>query len=99
MWIGIVDEIDGMLTDNTVKLNVGDTALLFTNGITEAWRKESVKDERDPEEDMYGQERLIRVFTETGDRSPEEIKNAILDSLTGYTCADDITMVVLKRVE
>ncbi len=37
VWLGIEDDIDGMMTDSSLKINNGDTMLLYTDGITEAW--------------------------------------------------------------
>ncbi|MCU0822530.1 MAG: SpoIIE family protein phosphatase, partial [Spirochaetes bacterium] len=36
MWLGIIDEIDGLNQNESLKLNVGDVMLVFTDGITEA---------------------------------------------------------------
>lgn len=96
-WIGIVDDIGDHLTDDSLTLDKGDSLLIFTDGITEArYPKESDK----PfsfSDSLYGAEKLQSVFKENGDKSPEEIKNAVLESLEGYEIDDDITMVILKR--
>ena len=36
MWIGLTDNLKGMVMDDDLKLNSGDTMLLFTDGITES---------------------------------------------------------------
>jgi serine phosphatase RsbU (regulator of sigma subunit) len=97
MWIGLYDDIQGMMTDNTLSLEIGDTLLLYTDGITEAWKSGSVKDKRDPETEMFGNERLISILERMGGFPPDEIKNAIIKELREYTCHDDVTMVLLKR--
>jgi len=91
-WIGLIDDIKGMLEDDELALNPGDTMLLFTDGITESWKKGS--DRRD----MFGDEQLKNIFCGLGNCSTEEIKNGILNSLEDYDSDDDITMLILKRV-
>jgi serine phosphatase RsbU (regulator of sigma subunit) len=98
MWIGMMDDIQPMLKDKKVSLAVGDAALLFTDGITEAWKKNTVQDNRSVKGDMFGDERLVEIFREHGAGSPEEIKNAIIAGLSGYDCSDDITLVIFKRI-
>jgi len=97
MWIGLYDDIQGMMKDNTLSLEIGDTLLLYTDGITEAWKAGSVKDKRDPETEMFGNERLISILARMGSNPPDDIRNAIIKELKGYVCHDDVTMVLLKR--
>jgi serine phosphatase RsbU (regulator of sigma subunit) len=97
-WIGIIDDIHGLLKDDSIELHSGDILLLYTDGITEAWRKESVRNMRDPFRDMFGEGRLTDVLSRCGKKSPDEIRDAILMELNDYQCNDDVTMVVLKRL-
>jgi serine phosphatase RsbU (regulator of sigma subunit) len=98
MWLGILRDIVEMVDDDVVTLGPGDTMLIYTDGITEAWEKGSVKDHRDPEKSMYGDERLVRVFKDLGEKPTEEIKQGIIDSLENYKCYDDVTLVLLRRI-
>lgn len=98
MWLGIMDDIEGVVKNSNFKMNVNDTMLLFTDGITEAWVKGSVRDRRDAESDMFGDERLMEIMAKMGGRSCVEIKNEILQKLQDYILNDDITMIVLKRL-
>lgn len=98
-WIGIYDDINEMLDDDILTLEIGDTMLVYTDGITEAWIKGSVRNKRTIEADMYGQERLREILSRIGDRPPEAVREGILESLKDYQASDDITMVVVKRVE
>ncbi|MCP4132694.1 MAG: PP2C family protein-serine/threonine phosphatase [bacterium] len=98
MWIGLMDNIDGMIDVDKMKVHAGDVILLYTDGITEAWRTGSVKDQRTMDEDMFGQHRLRETFTSLGKEPVHDIKDGILDALKGYECGDDVTMVVMKRV-
>ncbi|MCP4132158.1 MAG: SpoIIE family protein phosphatase, partial [bacterium] len=97
--VGVLDSIDNTLSDSSFTLNRGDTLLLYTDGVTEAWEKGSVQGERDAENNMYGKKRLQETFEKTGDASPDEIKKQILASLKGYELIDDITLMILKRID
>jgi serine phosphatase RsbU (regulator of sigma subunit) len=99
MWIGIVESIDDKLKDDTFIMNRGDILLLFTDGVTEAWRKNGIKGSRDPEIDMFGRDRLSETFRKACMLSPEGIRDAILKELGEFTISDDITLVVIKRTE
>ncbi|MCP4135247.1 MAG: AAA family ATPase [bacterium] len=97
-WLGAFSSIQGPMKDNNFELDRGDTMLIYTDGITEAWIKGSVKHERDPAQDMFGENRLKDIFRLSGKRPVEEIKNKILKELEEYDCDDDVTMVVVRRV-
>ncbi|MBN1495658.1 MAG: SpoIIE family protein phosphatase [Spirochaetes bacterium] len=99
MWLGIMDDISGYVCDETLSMDVGDCMLVYTDGITEARMKGAVRDDPNIAEFMFGDKRLKDILTRLGSRSTEEIKNGILDDLAEYLCNDDVTMVVLKRVE
>ncbi|MBN2158202.1 MAG: SpoIIE family protein phosphatase [Spirochaetes bacterium] len=99
MWLGIMDEIGDTLTNEILQINIGDTILLYTDGITEAWKKESLQDKRDPSTEMFGEEKLLEIFQKIGDKPVDEIKERILSEIkNGYTCNDDITMLIMRRL-
>ncbi|HOT43519.1 MAG TPA: 7TM diverse intracellular signaling domain-containing protein [Spirochaetota bacterium] len=97
MWLGIYSNIQGMVGDNTLTLDVGDTLLLFTDGITEARRADSPAGPSESERDMFGQDRLRDILARLGKNTTEEIKGGILKELSSYVCHDDVTMMILKR--
>nr|HPI23060.1 SpoIIE family protein phosphatase [Spirochaetota bacterium] len=97
IWLGLVDDIKGMLHDSDLTLASGDVMLLYTDGITEAWRRGARKDERDPESDMFGDERLKSCLLTLGEKEPEEIKRGILDEMRDYMPADDVTLLIVKK--
>jgi histidine kinase len=99
MWIGIMDSIEGMVEDDMLLLGPGDVMLVYTDGITEAWRKAPGKTERDETTPMFGDNRLGAILAEAGDRSPVEIKKRILDELGDYQCDDDVTMVIARKLD
>ncbi len=47
---------------------------------------------------MFGQERLEGILSRHGGNSPEETQNAILNEMENYTTNDDITIVLIKRL-
>ena len=96
-WIGIAGGVKGNNTDAKIKLNIGDTMLVYTDGITEAWEKGSEIDNRSLKQ-MFGSERLINIFLQNGSKSSDEIKNSIIKNLKNYDCPDDVTMVIVKRL-
>ena len=97
--VGIYDKLTDEFTDNDFKMEIGDVLLIYTDGITEAWLKGSEKDARDPESDMFGVERLKKILQHTGNLSTNEIREEILFRLGNYDADDDITIVIVKRVE
>jgi serine phosphatase RsbU (regulator of sigma subunit) len=88
MWIGIWEDIHGMLADNMLKVEKEDAVLLYTDGITEAIGENG---------EMFSSEKLAEIFKGCARSKPEEIKNSILDALQKYKCMDDISLVVMKR--
>lgn len=96
--IGLKYDIDAIIGNSKFDLAPGDCLLVYTDGITEAWKKGTVRGQRNPDLDMYGEDMLRTVFQRLGGRATEEIKKEILNSLGGYDCTDDVTMVIVKRL-
>jgi serine phosphatase RsbU (regulator of sigma subunit) len=95
-WLGLVDDLGAVLQDTAVQLNVGDVMLLYTDGITEAWRKGATSGARDSR-DMFGEDRLREIFGEAAGSSAANVKDRILDALLGYDCDDDVTLLAIRR--
>lgn len=76
---------------DAVRLDHGDTLVLFTDGITEA---------RDAAGRLYGEERLRECVARAAGASPERIRDAVLEDLRRFTggapTADDVTLVVVQ---
>jgi sigma-B regulation protein RsbU (phosphoserine phosphatase) len=74
-----------------VRLEPGDTILLFTDGITEALNEKR---------EQYGDERLLEVFKNNATKRADDIVVAIRDSVTGFIGGarqhDDQTVLVLQ---
>ena len=77
-----------------IKLEPGDTLLLYTDGVTEA---------HDKTKTLYREERLARMLEKTRDSSGEEVLDSIFKDINvfaeGVPQFDDITMVILKVKE
>ncbi|MCP4133039.1 MAG: SpoIIE family protein phosphatase [bacterium] len=96
-WIGLWDNLDEFLEDKSFSLFSGDVLFLHTDGITESWKKGSIKHQRDPQLEMFGEARLINILSQNGRRSTNEIQAAVLKELDEFDPIDDITMVILKK--
>lgn len=69
----------------------GDVLCLYTDGVTEA---------RNPKDEEFELERVIRVVTDHRGESAEAIGNALLQAVRDFSTlerqADDVTLVILK---
>jgi serine phosphatase RsbU (regulator of sigma subunit) len=89
MWLGMMENINGMIGVDQIQLQPGDTMLLYTDGITEAV---------DIDNNMLTEEQLQQIFGKLGRQSAADITNNILKALDRYTCNDDITLMVIKKL-
>lgn len=95
LWIGLQDDIEGMVPEDCATVDVGDTVLLYTDGITEA-RARGAHPQRSSD-GRYGVEQLSQQLKSVGKLAPLEIKDALVQSLAEYETSDDVTVVVLSR--
>jgi sigma-B regulation protein RsbU (phosphoserine phosphatase) len=76
-----------------ITMESGDVLVLFSDGVTEA---------ADPSDDDFGEERLAALVASMRDRPAGEIVDAIHTAVTEFTQglpqADDITVVVARRL-
>jgi len=81
------------MNEKTIDLQAGDLLVLYTDGITEAINQQ---------EDQFGEGRLIELLKENQELSSGDLKNLIIDQVydfaSGTSQADDITLMVLRRV-
>ncbi len=89
-WLGITDDLEGFLEDETVAIDNGDIVLLFTDGITEATNKDG---------EMFGQGRLEQALNQFADLPVGKLRDKIIEQVTAFQeeQADDITLVVIKK--
>ncbi len=90
MWIGLEPDISPLLSDDTLKLDPGDCMILFTDGITEA---------EDSNGGLFGSERLAGIIGESGNGSASAIHDSIIHALEPYEKPDDVTLVIVRRLE
>jgi sigma-B regulation protein RsbU (phosphoserine phosphatase) len=92
MPLGILPE--GVYTAGERRLEVNDTLVLYTDGITEP---------ENPEEEEYGQDRLGEVCVKNRSEPIAELLSAIekdlYDFVRGVPFLDDRTLVLIRRLE
>lgn len=91
--LGMLPKIDHVLEEKTIKMEEGDTLVIYSDGIPEAWKNET---------EMFGIGRFKRAVSEYSDLpSAFAIRNALLAEVKQFTGAykqlDDITVMVLKK--
>jgi sigma-B regulation protein RsbU (phosphoserine phosphatase) len=89
--LGVVE--DGRVEQRTIKFESCDNLLLYTDGLTESFNAAG---------DLYGEERLLEAIRSTDCSSASDLLDAVEKSLQDFVQdlppADDLTMVVLRRV-
>ncbi|MBW4485333.1 MAG: transporter substrate-binding protein [Tildeniella torsiva UHER 1998/13D] len=90
--VGMVADISAFVAQHQIELGVGDTIVLYTDGITEA---------ENCDRKFYGLDRLTQVAQQHSAQSAQEMRVAIMADVHAHigdhTIYDDITLVVLKR--
>ncbi len=80
-------------SEQHTRLETGDMLVLYSDGVTEA---------NNLNQDEYDEERFIEVLTANREKPAVEIVEAVTRSLAEFTAgapqADDITLVVARRV-
>jgi serine phosphatase RsbU (regulator of sigma subunit) len=98
MWIGLVDNVSGMMENDQLTIDAGDVLLVYTDGLTEAWKRENGMSDPQSSSEMFGSNRLAQILRETGKKPPDQIKKRIIDELRNYRCDDDVTFVIAKKI-
>jgi sigma-B regulation protein RsbU (phosphoserine phosphatase) len=87
--IGLLPDI--AFSENVVQLACRDIFLAYTDGISEAMT---------PDDEEWGEERMIRAASHVKNQSAREILQAIMDAADRFTAGapqhDDMTLLVLK---
>jgi len=87
--VGLVQEAEYVTAH--VKLEPGDTLILFSDGVTEAM---------DPDEELYGVPRLREVLTGQSDCALDKLQKSILESVENFAKgahqADDLTLLIVR---
>jgi serine phosphatase RsbU (regulator of sigma subunit) len=91
MPLGLMPE--AVYSSNETSLEIGDSLVLYTDGITEA---------ANPEQEEFGRERLVEVCGEHRSEPPNELARSIEKMLEtfvdGVPYHDDRTLVIVRRV-
>jgi serine phosphatase RsbU (regulator of sigma subunit) len=92
--IALDDDIADFINEVSIELEPGDGVVLYTDGIPEAY---------DIDKQQYGIEQMCEVISKNWHLSAEEIKQAIVADVRRHIGTqkvfDDITLLVLKRLE
>lgn len=87
--VGLVPEAE--YTAARLKLEPGDTLVLFTDGVTEAM---------DPEEQLFGMPRLRQVLSGQMECPLEQLQKCVLEAVENFTRgarqADDLTLLIVR---
>src|SRR5450432_2550443 len=87
--VGLVPEAE--YVSAWVKLEPGDTLILFSDGVTEAM---------DPSEELYGVPRLREVLTGQSECALDKLQKSILESVENFAKgahqADDLTLLIVR---
>lgn len=90
--IGLEETIEDFVFQAQVKLNTGDVAVLYTDGVTEAENNLGVQ---------YGLENLCAIVKQSYQESAQDIRQSVIANLRSHIGVqkvyDDITLVVLKQ--
>ncbi len=87
--VGLVPEAE--YTAACLKLEPGDTLVLYSDGVTEAM---------DPDDEMFGMERFAEVLTDRGDVPLEHLQKVVLEAVENFVRgarqADDLTLLLVR---
>ena len=74
-----------------IQLEADDLLILYTDGVNEAFS---------PMHEQFGMERLVQLVLQQGKRSPQDLRNAIIDTVHTFSSDqlpnDDITVLIVK---
>jgi sigma-B regulation protein RsbU (phosphoserine phosphatase) len=89
-WVGVVDDVGSAVVDLRLPMRPGDTALLFTDGATEAASAAG---------EMFGDERLARAFGGVAKRPLAEALDALFAEVEAFRARqdDDVTMLLVRH--
>jgi len=102
MALGMIPDISKILKEYEQKMEKGDVAVLFTDGIPEAWGPK--QDGSQEEHDFYGMKHFEKSIAKhaKANKTAQQIMEGIMEDLTAFMhdipAQDDITMIVLKRI-
>ena len=92
--LGIMPDISEYYSDGKIELEIGDSILLYTDGVTESMNTRG---------DQLEETGLIASFKKHNKKRPAEILEGIYQDLKDFSVNvtsqhDDITMLIIKRL-
>jgi sigma-B regulation protein RsbU (phosphoserine phosphatase) len=96
LGIGLFNEEEyaSRLQEERKQFNAGDTLLIYTDGVTEAMNKHK---------EQFGEERLEEIIKAHAHETPDKLKQYIINEIEHFTGkapqSDDITFVILKKLQ
>jgi len=90
-WLGIVDDLEGLIQDEELSLAPGDVLLLYTDGVTEAANAAG---------EMYGDTRLREALEQHAQLDVGPLVERLADEVSRFTDkqSDDVTVVAVRRL-
>jgi len=92
MALGMIPDLSKLVKTDYVDMDMGDVAVMYTDGIPEAWANEK---------ESYGMDRLKESIVRHSGGTAQQIHDGIIkdvrDYMGTYPQADDITLIVVKR--
>lgn len=90
--LGVLESSDSYtFQESEVQLEQGDILVLYTDGISEALNRSR---------EQFGLERLVNIIFEYGHRSPQELRDKIIESVKNFSedqgLIDDITVMIVQ---
>jgi sigma-B regulation protein RsbU (phosphoserine phosphatase) len=90
MALAVLEDID--LEDHVLHLDEGDTLLCYTDGVTEAFS---------PNEEAFGDERLLQLLAGLQDQTVHDTLDTLIDTLAAFRqeaiISDDVTLLGIRR--
>jgi serine phosphatase RsbU (regulator of sigma subunit) len=89
VWIGLLDDITGLLDDDSFKLDDGDMILLYTDGVTEV-----AGDERG----LLGTDGLASLLRDlaAAGAEPSDVVKGVVERASRTTLRDDVTVLAAR---
>jgi sigma-B regulation protein RsbU (phosphoserine phosphatase) len=88
-WLGAMEDVREVTQETKIQLGPGDLMLMFSDGVIEA---------DDGRGGRFGLDRLRELLVANRERSPQEVRNAILAALLRWTERpdDDVTLLIIR---
>jgi sigma-B regulation protein RsbU (phosphoserine phosphatase) len=88
-WLGAMEDVREATPETTIQVGPGDLMLLFSDGVIEA---------DDGRGRRFGLERLRALLVANRQKSPQEVRNAIMAALLRWSERpdDDVTLLIIR---